>query len=1390
MAAARAMLDDIHQPLPTHADDANTYVLGSIKQQRVVIACLPAEKYGTNSAATVITNMKRSFPAIRASLMVGIGGGVPSKSDIHLGDVVVGIRVMQYDLGKIVGDGKFQRTAIPRAPDMLLGTAVSALRAKHELGPSRIPSILQHRLETNVVYGRPQAPDRLFLATYDHASRLSASCDECDHSKLVPRSERRPNDIVIHYGAIASGNQVMRHGVTRDNVARELDVICFEMETAGLMDILPCLPIRGICDYSDSHRNKEWQRYAAATAAAYARELIEEIPITETHVKVNYIRETYESLSSERRQCLLKSLGFEQIDSRKLTIKAAHAKTCRWLLSHPSYEEWLNPAKLIQHHGFLWISGKPGAGKSTIMKFAYLNLKRKPHYTNAVTASFFFNARGESLEKTISGMYRSLLLQLLEGYPDLQTVLDDSEIVSQTQRGCPPLNVLKELFYNAVSALGNRLFTCFVDALDECDEQQVVDMVQCFEDLAEQSTAKGVAFRVCFSSRHYPYIVIQRGIRLTLEDQPGHTEDLSAYVASRLIVTDVALKEELRSKLIKKAAGVFMWVVLVVDMLNKEHRRGGWSLRRRLAELPSDLSELFKNILNRDKENTEALKLCVVWVLYAERPLQPDEFYHALWSGLSLKGLVDNQIPDVAAPDPSECQDKFKRYIISSSKGLAETTKAKQPTVQFIHESVRDFLVKEKGLQEMWPEIGYDSASPSHETLKQCCSVYLNHSLVRQSVNRLPSKPSSSIQSDISQRYPFLQYATQHILHHANAAAKVCPQDKFLSAFTVADWIVVNNLFEKFKIRRYTANASCFYIFAEKGLSELIRTMAQEDPQVYMPWEKYKYPLFAALASGSRDTVAAVLDLPSTIRNGVNIIEGIESKKDFKGYESRTPLSWAAENGYTEIVKLLQTDQTINQMDRLGHTPLHWASIKGKEAVARLLIDKGADIDASDKNGCTSLHLASINGNEAIARLLIERGADIHAGDKNGYTSLRWAFRNDHEGVARLLIERGADVNTSDKYGETLLHWAFRNDHEGVARLLIERGADVNTSDKYGETLLHWAFRNDHEGVARLLIERGADVNTSDKYGETSLHWASRNGKEAIARLLIESGADIHASDKDGGTSLHWASRNGHEAIARLLIESGAGIHAGDKDGETSLHWACRNGREAIARLLIESGADIHAGDKDGVTSLHWAYRNGREAIARLLIESGADIHAGDKDGRQGRRDIASLGACRNSHAGLAGLLIKKGEVHASDKNGWISLHWASINGHEVTVRLLLESEPEINTSDINGCTPLQKVSMNGNQIIVRLLIEKGADINSGVTGLTSLYWASMKGHKEVVNLLLDSGAMVDTGVDAWTTLQQAVLNDQKAVTRLLIEKEQKSTLVTEMDGDPFIGPQ
>lgn len=279
VAAAYTMLDEEHTTLRGTGMDNNSYTLGSISGHNVVIACLSNLQYGNNQATLVVSSLKTTFPSIQHCLMVGIGGGVPHTVDIRLGDVVVGTRVMQYDLGKTGPEG-FERTAVWKMPSQLLATTLSTLRARHELGSCELPVILEERLKQYPRFQRPDMEDWLYEADYPHQSQI-AGCNNCDSSRLLPRRRRDNKTPEIHYGAIASGNQVMKDGVERDTVGRELGVLCFDMESAGVTEVIPCLPIRGICDYSDSHKSDDWQRYAAAAAAAYAREFLETLAVVE-----------------------------------------------------------------------------------------------------------------------------------------------------------------------------------------------------------------------------------------------------------------------------------------------------------------------------------------------------------------------------------------------------------------------------------------------------------------------------------------------------------------------------------------------------------------------------------------------------------------------------------------------------------------------------------------------------------------------------------------------------------------------------------------------------------------------------------------------------------------------------------------------------------------------------------------------------------------------------------------------------------------------------------------------------------------------------------------------------------------------------------------------------
>ncbi|KAG9757277.1 ankyrin repeat protein, partial [Aureobasidium melanogenum] len=290
-AAAQAMLDETYPNLPsTNTQSSNVYVFGRVCNHKIVIATLPSGSYGTTSAATTAKEMLLDFPKIRFGLLVGIGGGIPSEgNDIRLGDVVVSKPqgtaggVLQFDLGKETNAGFEPTGSLDRPPTVLL-KAIALLEARHALhGSIDVPRYISETYEKFPGY-KAKHPgleqDRFFEAVYDHAPVQAPTCQRCDVARLVDRDCRDTQDPVIHYGLIGSGNQVIKNSHKRDLLG-EQNILCVEMEAAGLMNDFPCLVIRGICDYSDSHKNKRWQPYAALVAAAYAKELLSTIPILE-----------------------------------------------------------------------------------------------------------------------------------------------------------------------------------------------------------------------------------------------------------------------------------------------------------------------------------------------------------------------------------------------------------------------------------------------------------------------------------------------------------------------------------------------------------------------------------------------------------------------------------------------------------------------------------------------------------------------------------------------------------------------------------------------------------------------------------------------------------------------------------------------------------------------------------------------------------------------------------------------------------------------------------------------------------------------------------------------------------------------------------------------------
>jgi nucleoside phosphorylase len=321
-AAARAMLDDKHG-VPDSRDVAkrNVYSLGRMGVHNIAIACLPAGVPGATPAATVATDMQRTFKRLRFGLLVGVGSGAPSASDdIRLGDVVVsrstheGGGVISFEqahptnVGRGDSDGSssgrcdhFVRGQCLNAPLTVLLTAQPSLETEHMLHGSRICEFLAEAAQRYPRMKPQFAPplahrgdsshnngcsdewdevDKLYEASYVHPSGSFSNdaCGRCNARKLVRRPACESSGSLVHYGAIASSNEEIECSITLGAAKAALGMLCFEREAAGLMNNFPCLVIRGICDYADTHKSKDWLGYAAAAAAACAKELLEMMP--------------------------------------------------------------------------------------------------------------------------------------------------------------------------------------------------------------------------------------------------------------------------------------------------------------------------------------------------------------------------------------------------------------------------------------------------------------------------------------------------------------------------------------------------------------------------------------------------------------------------------------------------------------------------------------------------------------------------------------------------------------------------------------------------------------------------------------------------------------------------------------------------------------------------------------------------------------------------------------------------------------------------------------------------------------------------------------------------------------------------------------------------------
>lgn len=769
-----------------------------------------------------------------------------------------------------------------------------------------------------------------------------------------------------------------------------------------------------------------------------------------------------------------KALFYPHMFDRQNAIHPPMPHTCQWLYSHQTFASWCQRSDVHTNHGMLWIKGLPGSGKSTVMK-EIEGFTKATAQNGQIIATFFFNARGAELDHTPRGMFRSILLQLLEKSQIFQSVMVDhfkcQTSYNHSALWDPALEELLQLVRRCVieTSYTSRV-TIFLDALDECDAPFVRDLVYFLRSLTSDAYALGRCLDLCVSSRHYPHISVVRCPEIILERE--NRNDILKLVEFKIPNNVFFTKEavdRLRTTIIEKSSGIFLWVVLAVDVVLRDIDNGCAFLevQKTIDSVPTDLVTMFTRLLE-SMSGPERLKLrnLVHWLLLGRPRFQVNEI-----SAFEVFGR-DNFDPRAPANeielylDDHMEQDRQKRLVRNISRGLVEVSAG---TAQFIHESVRQFF-----LQDGFTVFGCSDAD-TFIALGHCMII---RSCVRAMLFNQLSKELNSREKSSSQQLNTDKIAFSWLIKHTNWLIKHAYRSLQYHAYSA-------QCSAQFPIEIVHRVQGVIGAFPDLVESLSLRSLKPESISVLglsQDWftihgapDRYLVEVLShldILSSGVMSQLSSEIAHLEVVENAlyrrlressINASSEKSALQQLKQTEESRLILLVSQQIPQQISSSQEAGLGGHIKDAEGNTLLHFAAWLDLSQLVQKLIDAGHPLDMQNSYGMSPLHLACQYGRENVVEVLLLAKADPTILGPQGYTALHVAVQSAELGVVlQLLSYENCPLDVPNAHGRTPIYLAVRYSQSlEILDCLLKAGANHYIPDEDGILPIQAAVRTD-----------------------------------------------------------------------------------------------------------------------------------------------------------------------------------------------------------------------------------------------------------------------------------------------------------------------------------------